>query len=546
MNKVFFRLVAAAFLLATLSVNANEQPLQQGDLIKIYLPGEDMLNEPLSVNRNGQIVLPEVGPVYVLGKTENEASESIRNALSVAFKDLANLNVYVQERRKIINVLGYVESPGEYILPAESSLQMALHAAGGLRNGAQLNRIKLMRGEQEFIINYKAYLDSGDNTLLPELTSLDSLFIPASPKIGNVEVEFDPAKIADAGDAADEQAIKVFGEVNSPGTFSFSAKGNLIDLLMRAGGVTRWAGVEQVRIITDGEPKLFNLKQYLDTGDKDLVPELTPGATVFVPRQEEEIKSGGNTVYIMGEVARPGAYDGKQEATFIDILANAGGPTRFAETRAIRLIKPDGRVIKVDLTGYTEGIVAKRPPPVGAGDAIFVPEKADVNDDSWLKVAPSRAVRVLGEVANPGRVEWADEMSLMDLLAHVGGPTAGADTSTIDIVTPAADGTMLATKFDLDAFIKSGAADSALPQLKAGATIRIHSLPDDPTDNKSQWVRQSSETSIYVFGEVGAPGRYKFNEVMHFLDILSAADGPTGNADIHNIRISHRNNKTFA
>jgi len=66
-------------------------------------------------------------------------------------------------------------------------------------------------------------------------------------------------------------------------------------------------------------------------------------------------------------------------------------------------------------------------------------------------------------------------------------------------------------------------------------------LPQDPADNKSQWVRQSAEMSIYVFGQVGAPGRYKITEDMNFLDILSAADGPTGNADINNIRINHRN-----
>jgi len=34
-----------------------------------------------------------------------------------------------------------------------------------------------------------------------------------------------------------------------------------------------------------------------------------------------------------------------------------------------------------------------------------------------------------------------------------------------------------------------------------------------------------------------------FTNEMNFLDILSAADGPTGNADLHNIRISHRDAK---
>jgi protein involved in polysaccharide export with SLBB domain len=41
-------------------------------------------------------------------------------------------------------------------------------------------------------------------------------------------------------------------------------------------------------------------------------------------------------------------------------------------------------------------------------------------------------------------------------------------------------------------------------------------------------------------GQVGAPGRYAFSENFSFMDILSAANGPTSGADLRNIRISHR------
>ncbi|VAW57123.1 Periplasmic protein SypC involved in polysaccharide export [hydrothermal vent metagenome] len=56
---------------------------------------------------------------------------------------------------------------------------------------------------------------------------------------------------------------------------------------------------------------------------------MAPGTILFIPRQEEDIKTGGNMVYVMGEVAKPGAYEGNKDATFMDILTNAGGPTRF-------------------------------------------------------------------------------------------------------------------------------------------------------------------------------------------------------------------------
>lgn len=530
--------IVAALLSITLTcAYANEERVQIGDLIQVNLPGETTLNKGFQVDKRGRITLPEVGALYVAGYSEQQLDVAVKEALEKVYRDLSSATVYIAEQQILVSVQGYVNSPGEYTLAKSADIQMALHAAGGLRAGAQLNNLFIKRGSEKVTFNYKSFLDTGNETLLPSLKSLDTIFVPASPLVGNIEQEFDANKLANAGDSADGRtAIKVFGEVNAPGSFSYKDNTDLVDVIMRAGGVTRYASVEQIRVISNNTPKLFNLKAYLDSGDVSLLPTLTPGTTIFVPKQEEEIKAGANVVYIMGEVAHPGAYEGKNNASFMDILANAGGPTRYAESRQIRVIKANGRVVKFDLTAFTEGLTRSNPPSIGPGDAIFVPEKTDMNEKSWLKIAPNRAVSVIGEVVRPGRIEWSDEMDLMDLLAHVGGPTLRADTSKIEVVT---QGNQLHI-FDLDAFIISGAPSSELPNISAGSIIRVHDLPQDPSDNKSQWVRQSSDASIYVFGQVNAPGRYRFTKDMHFLDILSAADGPTKDADIHNIRITHR------
>ena len=522
----------------------SDYQVKVGDEIHIALPGEETLNTRFTVNKRGHITLAEVGVLSVLGKTESQLQQIVELALSKVFKDLSGLNVYVAQKQMLIFVLGYVQSPGEVLLPADVNIQMALIAAGGLRAGAQLDKLQLRKqDESQETFNYKKYLDSGDSNLLPLLDSMDTLFIPASAMIGNIEMDFDPDKIAAGGDASDRMAIKVFGEVHSQGSFVYDENATLVEFLMKAGGVTRYAGVEQIRVIVDGQPTLFNLTQYLDSGDLTLLPKLSAGATIFVPKKEVQINAGANMIYVMGEVFKPGAYQGQSGATFMDILANAGGPTRFAESRQIRIIKASGEVSPFDLAGYTEGTTNEVLPEIQAGDAIFVPEKTDMNEKSWLKVAPNRAVRVLGEVVRPGRVEWSDEMSLLDLLAHVGGPTSRADTASIDIVSADKKGELRSYNFNLDTFIKQGLPEHKLPQIHAGATIRVHDLPTDPTDNKSQWVRQSSDKSIYIFGQVGSPGRYMFTDEMHFLDIIAAADGPTDKADLRNIRISHRNHK---
>ena len=528
-------------ILSSGSATAAEINLRPGDILALQLPGETAFDDLFTVDRAGNINLPEVGPLSVKGKPLSEAGDEIRKALGTIYRDVERLTVSLKDRRLSVTVLGFVKKPGAIDLPAEASIQTALAEAGGLSQGAQMDRLQVRRNGRVIPFDYKKYLDTGDDTLLPGLRPLDTIFVPASPLIGNVQVEFDARTLTASGDAGDgNSSIKVFGEVHRPGLFGYKKGNDIVDMLMRAGGVTRYAGVEQIRVVNKGAPYPFNLREYLDTGDVSLLPELNPGDTIFVPQRSEQVEKGARTVYVMGEVFKPGAYETKDGATFFDILANAGGPTRFAETRQIRILRLDGKVEPFDLQKYTEGVAKVELPDISPGDAILVPEKTDINEKSWLKVAPSRAVRIIGSVVRPGRYEWSDEMSLIDLIAHAGGPQASADTANLQILLEAPDGQIKAAKFDLENFLKLGGSAANLPRITAGATVVIPELPKDPSDNRSQWVKLTKERSIYIFGQVGAPGRYAFNDKLTFLDILSAANGPLQTADLRNIRVSHR------
>ena len=95
----------------------------------------------------------------------------------------------------------------------------------------------------------------------------------------------------------------------------------------------------------------------------------------------------------MGEVQKPGAYEAADSTKFLDILANAGGPTRFAETRHIKILTPEGESILFDLQGYSEGMVTTKVPDLNPGDVIFVPEKTDVNEKAGLKLRPNAPLK---------------------------------------------------------------------------------------------------------------------------------------------------------
>jgi len=107
------------------------------------------------VDRQGSILLPEIGLIPVAGITESEMKIRVTDHLSNVFRDLTNLQVYVYKKQLLINVSGYVNRPGEFTLEANGSIQMAFHAADGLRTGAQLDRIQLIRDGTPQVFNYK-------------------------------------------------------------------------------------------------------------------------------------------------------------------------------------------------------------------------------------------------------------------------------------------------------------------------------------------------------------------------------------------------------
>lgn len=534
-------MLAAVPALAQPAPAGNGQTrLNVGDVMQVQLPGEDAFTNTFQIDREGRLNLPEVGGVEVAGLTLAQARDRVRQALAGSFRDMSRFNLLLRERRLLLTVFGFVRTPGPVELPAAANVQMAINAAGGLAPGAQLDRLQLRRGGQTTVFDYKRWLDSGDARGLPVLRPLDEIFVPASPLTGNVEVPFDARTLTAAGDGAEDRAsVRVFGEVNQPGTFAWRQGMTVMDAIMRGGGVTRYAGTEQIRIIAGAEPRVFNLKGFLDSGNPALNAPIVQGTTIFVPVQTEEVRQGPRVAYVMGEVARPGAFDIRPGTSFFDLLANAGGPTRFAETRQVRIIRADGRtVVPFDLGGFIEG-QGGVPPVIAPGDAVFVPEKTQGTEQaSWLRTPPSRAVRVIGAVRSPGRLEWSDEMSIIDLIAQAGGPNERGDMSNLQIVPGDAGGRTI--RFDLRRFLNEGGRITALPRIRAGYTINIPELPQSPNDTRSTWVRQSADRSIYLMGSVGKPGRYAFEQSLSFLDILAAADGPTPAADLLNIRVNHR------
>ncbi|MBI4542357.1 MAG: polysaccharide biosynthesis/export family protein [Gemmatimonadetes bacterium] len=91
-------------------------------------------------------------------------------------------------------------------------------------------------------------------------------------------------------------------------------------------------------------------------------------------------------VAVLGEVSRPGLYSVDATMTIIDVLAQAGGPTRSANDRRMRLVR-SGSAIPISLAPSTLARATLRELGVRSGDQLYVPRLRFAREDVGLFVA---------------------------------------------------------------------------------------------------------------------------------------------------------------
>lgn len=78
-------------------------------------------------------------------------------------------------------------------------------------------------------------------------------------------------------------SVNLWGHVQKPGIYSIPSSFGLIDLLSSAGGPLRTARLNDVRLIRKNQEVIkVNIKEFMKTGNKDLLVPLQPGDLVIV------------------------------------------------------------------------------------------------------------------------------------------------------------------------------------------------------------------------------------------------------------------------
>jgi protein involved in polysaccharide export with SLBB domain len=223
----------------------------------------------------------------------------------------------------------------------------------------------------------------------------------------------------------------VFGEVRHPGAYRSSGQAHLRDAIYQAGGLTPEAWMESgqlFRSLPDGSTKVFSisLREAL-AGDPLNNVVIEPRDRILVHRQPERVNPP--SVYVRGEVARPGRYPLVANMRVSDLLRSSGGLlrsanpgsgdlTRYAMASSAGQPVLPGNAHTVNLGAALAGEEAENL-FLCDGDVLTVPQQA-----GWKNIGAS--VSISGEIAKPGVYGIQPGERLSSLLRRAGGllPTA--------------------------------------------------------------------------------------------------------------------------
>jgi len=486
--------------------------LGAGDQINLEVWGASQQSYSLTVSPEGNIQIPNVGPVRVGGLTIEKASELIINRLSTIYSGLkgAQPNTFAQVslgnvRTIKVTVAGDASMPGTFTLPPFATAFNALYVASGPAANGSFRNIRIVRnGETISQTDLYDFLLKGETTNNLRLQDEDLIFV-------------EPL----------QNRVTLSGQVNRPAHYEMKETETLADLMSFAGGFAPGAysrrlqvhrETETARRILNVEKELFS-SFLLQSGDSIHVGEVTP--------------LYDNRVSVRGAVMREGDFALTEGMTVSELVALAEGVREDAFLERAALYRLDNQrrmtVLEVDLkeilNSNNRNIVLQRE------DMLWISSVDDLREEL--------NVRIIGEVQQQGSYPWAEGITLGEAIRLAGGLNEAASLARVEVARR-----------------MSNRTDTIVPQtvteIFTFAIDQNLSLADEASSFELSpfdivFVRKSPgyqpQQLVQASGEVNFPGSYAIHGNTEYIsDLIERAGGFSADAYLPGASLIRRNN----
>lgn len=489
-----------------------------GDVLQVQLYGNQNRSFSLTVNRDGRINFPQLGPIGVGGRHFSQvrgdiesrvARQMIGVSASVSMGDLRSIQVFV---------LGEVRVPGAYAVSGLATMTTALFASGGVKPIGSLRNIQLKRqGELVRRLDLYDLLLKGDTSNDAKLLPGDVIFIPP---VG--------------------PTVSVYGEVQRPAVYEIKGAESAAGAIAMAGGLTTEADAgrgaltrideQRRRVVLDVDLGGAGAGAGADAGPGPL----RNGDVLRIVRLRPTLDSG---VVLQGHVFRPGNFAWHEGLRLSQVIPSVDELKPDADQHYVlirRELAPERRIVVL-----SADLAAALRAPGSAADVELQPRDQltvfDLSTDRERIIAPlmdelavqggferpTEHVSISGRVKVPGDYPLEPRMRVADLVRAGGTLDAAAYGGTAELSRYVVeDGQVRRTQvlpIDLAAALRGDAAANV--ELQAFDGLYIKEI--------SGWSKQEQ---VVLRGEVRFPGAYPIRKGETLRSVIERAGGLTDQA----------------
>ena len=299
------------------AINAAEYELGPGDELGVNIIMGKNFTFPVRITPTGDIFIPSVGLVNILGYTLNAAKEKIINFIIKDAYPNAKVSITLLKLRTFkIQVIGGVNKPGFVEISAVDRLDEIIEKVEGFHYLAKEYDILITRksGINENI-NFFNFLLYGDLEHNPTFRENDIISIPFEKLSANL--------------------ISIRGQVENIGYDIIEPNESLFQLLKRRIDLGDYSDLNSI-IVTRNVKNIENIIEIFPSQFEDFT--LFNGDIIDISRQ--------NGIMVNGFVQKPGAYDFVSGFTVYNYVSMAGGISDQGSLKNISIHHNDGTISK--------------------------------------------------------------------------------------------------------------------------------------------------------------------------------------------------------
>ena len=363
--------------------------LNYADKITINIFGGQNQKFNLPITKDGNITIPQVGELKIIGLSFEEAKKLILDETKKAYPNSTNILVDISEFSSIqVTISGLVNAPGLYNLSSFSTIKDALINSGGILNSGSYRNISLKR-DGEIIKTFDLY------SLVRYGSSSSDMVL----KNGDI-IMVNPIST--------EVILK--GQVKNPAIYELKSKESFKTLFDFASGLEAKANTNAIK-----------LKRYVNNNIKVYTLSLDE-LYKMTPSNGDEIEvfalsaQNANLVKITGNVLIPGEKELPRDASLTTLLNNElkifGQNGFFKENTNYdyALIK------KLDISksfNLKKVLSGETPITIKSGDEIRIFNKSELQDIPYIYAQ--------GEIVNDEKrkYDFYDGLKAKDLFSIV-------------------------------------------------------------------------------------------------------------------------------